>query len=53
MQWCLAVDVGTVDVDFVVVDEGYYVMDVAMLDGCEQNIAAHFLHVPYHFLLQK
>ena len=50
MECGLAIDVGTVDVDFVVVQKCNYIVDVAMLNGMEQDVVSDLLHSPYHFI---
>ena len=50
MQWCLTVDIGAIDIDFVVIEEGDYVVDVTVDDGVEQDVGSNFLHVTYHTL---
>ena len=52
MKRSLSVDVGAVDVDFVVVEQGDHVVDVAVLDRMEQDVAAHLFDPTYHFEFQ-
>ena len=51
MEWGLAIDVLAVDVDFVVGEQSDDIVDVTVLDGVEQDVAAHLFHPTYHFKL--
>ena len=48
MQWCLAVDVCAVHIDFVVIEKCDHVVDVTMNDCMKQDVRSNFLHLPYH-----
>ena len=50
MKRCLTIDVGAIYIDFVVVEQRDYVVDVTVDDGVEQDVGSNFLHVTYHTL---
>ena len=51
MEGRLAIDVSAVDIDFLVVEQGNSIMDVAMIDGVEHDVPPHLLYFAYHFKL--
>ena len=50
MKWSLAIDVGAVDVDLVVVEQRDDVVDVGVIDGVEHDVVANLLDGAYHCL---
>ena len=48
MQWCLAVNIGAIHIDFVVIEKSDHVMDVTVDDGVQQDVRSNFLHLAYH-----
>ena len=53
MKGCLAIDVFAVDVDFIVSEQSDDIVDVAVDDGVEQDVAANLFHPTYHFQINN
>ena len=51
MKRGLAVDIGAVDVDLVVVQKCNDIVNVCVCDRVEKYVASHLLHLSNHFLL--
>ena len=53
MEWRLSVDVLAIHVDFVIVEQRDYVVDVCVRDRVEQYVTAHFFYLSNHFLQKQ
>ena len=51
MKWCLTVDVFTVHIDFIVVQQRDGVVDVAVRYGMEHNVVTDLLDLSDHFII--
>ena len=48
MKRCLSIDISTVNIDFVVVQESNDVVNIRMRNGMEHYIAPHLFYVTNH-----
>ena len=50
VKWGLAIDVGAVNVNFVVIQESNDIVDISMRDRMEHDVASNLFDLTYHSL---